>query len=101
MTAKHKSGTIYIGVTNDLLTRIGQHKDGTGSNFTSRYNVNRLVYYQYFDNIEDAITEEKRLKAWRRSWKIALIEKENPNWRDLYWDINQPPTPKEYDPDMI
>ena len=101
MMASHKRGTIYIGVTTDLLTRAAQHKDGTGSRFTSQHRVKRLVYYQYFDHIEEAIAEEKRLKAWKRAWKIALVEEENPEWRDLYWDVNQPPPTKEYNSDMI
>ncbi|MCI5047425.1 MAG: GIY-YIG nuclease family protein [Aquisalinus sp.] len=88
--AKHKNGALYIGVTNDIGRRVWEHREGRGSRHTSKYDINRLVYYQYFDDISDAIAEEKRLKAWRRSWKIALIEKGNPEWRDLYYDLNKP-----------
>ena len=77
-------GTLYIGVTNDLLGRIESHKAGTGSKFTARYGVKRLVYYQPFGNIEEAIQREKTLKHWVRQWKINLVERENPHWVDLY-----------------
>ncbi len=81
-----RNGTLYIGVTNDLIRRVYEHKPNLIAGFTSKYNVHRLVYYEQFDNIEYAIHREKRLKKWNRKWKLALIEKENPNWNDLYKD---------------
>ena len=77
-------GTLYIGVTNGLLQRVGDHREGNGSRFTSRYGVDRLVYFEAFSNIADAIQREKSLKRYRRQWKINLIERENPDWRDLF-----------------
>ncbi len=76
--------TLYIGVTNNLLRRVYEHKEGLINGFTKKYNVNKLVYMQEFYNIEDAITWEKRLKKWKRQWKINLIEKYNSEWKDLY-----------------
>lgn len=81
-------GTLYIGVTRDLLQRIYQHKSGETPCFTSKYNIKTLVYYEEFDDIYDAIQREKNLKHWPRKWKIALIEKMNPEWRDLYDELN-------------
>ena len=78
------SGTLYIGVTADLVARVTQHCDGTGSDFCKRYGLNRLVYAEHYDRIEEAIWREKALKAWRRGWKLDLIEKTNPEWADLY-----------------
>ena len=77
-------GTLYIGVTNNLLGRIEAHREGSGSKFTSRYGVRTLVYYEPFASIEAAIQREKTLKHWVRQWKINLIERENPHWSDLY-----------------
>jgi putative endonuclease len=85
--ASRIGGTLYIGVTNDLVRRVAQHKSKTAEGFTKQYDVDRLVYYESFDGIEQAIHREKRLKKWPRAWKIALIEKENPNWIDLYPQI--------------
>ena len=85
MMASRKGGTLYIGVTADLLHRVFEHKDKAHpKSFTARYNVNRLVWYQEFEDINDAITHEKRLKRWRRLWKTELIETNNPEWVDLY-----------------
>ena len=78
---------LYIGMTNDLHRRIWQHKAGEISGFTSRYNVNRLVYYEHYSDPTSAISREKELKGWLRANKIALIELSNPTWRDLYTDI--------------
>jgi putative endonuclease len=78
------AGTLYIGVTSDLIKRISEHKNGIYGGFTAKYNVHRLVYYEVFGSIELAIEREKKLKKWRREWKIQLIEKENPKWADLY-----------------
>jgi putative endonuclease len=85
--ASRIGGTLYIGVTNDLVRRVWEHKLGEAENFTKDYDVNRLVYFECFEDIEAAIHREKRLKKWTRAWKIALIEKENPNWIDLYPEI--------------
>jgi len=87
--ASKRNGTLYIGVTNDLLRRVREHKEKYNKNsFTSRYNVEKLVYYEVSDNVESAIMREKNLKAWKRIWKLELIEKENPDWEDLYYKIS-------------
>ncbi len=80
-------GTLYIGVTNDLIRRVGEHKLKIAESFTKRHEVTRLLYFEIFDQIEHAIHREKRLKKWSRAWKISLIEKDNPNWIDLYPQI--------------
>jgi putative endonuclease len=77
-------GTLYIGVTNDLIRRVAEHRSKAVEGFTRRYGVDRLVYFECFDDVENAIHREKRLKKWTRAWKIALIEKDNPDWNDLY-----------------
>jgi putative endonuclease len=77
-------GTLYIGVTNDILGRVEAHRSGIGSKFTSQYRIGLLVYYEPFDRIEDAIQREKSLKRYLRAWKINLIERDNPYWADLY-----------------
>ena len=82
--ASKPRGTLYIGVTNDLLGRVEAHRSGTGSRFTSTYGVNHLVYFEPFDDIEEAIQREKSLKRYLRDWKITLIERDNPHWADLY-----------------
>jgi putative endonuclease len=82
--ASQMAGTIYIGVTSDLVRRISEHLNGTASQFTARYKVHRLVHWQEFGSIEKAIKREKQLKNWRREWKIRLIEESNPKWDDLY-----------------
>ena len=76
-------GPTYVGVTNDLHHRVGQHKSGTGSKHVAKYNIQRLVYFETFLDIDAAITREKRLKRWLVSWKHELIEAQNPNWEDL------------------
>ncbi len=81
--ASKKNGVLYIGVTNDLKRRLMEHKSKIVRGFTSRYNVDKLVYFEQFTNINEAIKREKRLKKWNRQWKIELIEKDNPDWRDL------------------
>jgi len=78
-----KSGTLYTGVTNDLTRRVWEHKHGIVKGFTSRYRITRLVHYEVTSDIHAAIAREKRIKAWRRAKKIALIEGENPGWKDL------------------
>ncbi len=85
--ASRKLGTLYVGVTRDLVRRIGEHKHKVTPGFTERYNVDRLVWFECFDDALNAIKYEKEIKKWRRAWKIELIEKENPDWRDLYPEI--------------
>ena len=77
-------GTLYIGVTNDLVRRVWEHKNEVAQGFTERYGVVRLIYFEQIDSPIEAITREKQLKKWRRSWKVELIEKSNPDWHDLY-----------------
>jgi putative endonuclease len=85
--ASQRNGTLYIGVTSDLIRRIYEHKNGLVEGFTKKYNVTLLVYYETFGNIEEAIKREKVLKKWNRDWKLELIESRNPGWRDLYSEI--------------
>lgn len=75
---------MYIGITNNLIKRVYEHKKNLVKGFTQKYNVHNLVYYEIFDKAYDAIIREKRMKKWKRQWKIALIEKENSCWEDLY-----------------
>ena len=82
-------GTLYIGVTNDLVRRVFEHREEVADGFTKKYAVHRLVYFEQFDDIENAIRREKRLKSWNRDWKIRLIEESNPHWLDLYFQIVQ------------
>jgi putative endonuclease len=77
-------GTLYIGVTNDIVRRAWEHREALVGGFTKKYGLKLLVYYEEFQSISDAIHREKRLKHWNRAWKMALIEKTNPNWDDLY-----------------
>ncbi|OIP55420.1 GIY-YIG nuclease [Candidatus Kuenenbacteria bacterium CG2_30_39_24] len=89
LEASCKNGTLYIGVTNNILDRDNKHKTKYNKNsFTAKYKVNILVYYETFNNINDAIAREKQLKNWRRQWKIELIEKDNPSWKDLSDDLS-------------
>ena len=81
------NGTLYIGVTSDLRKRIWEHREGFVDGFTKKYSVHRLVYYELFADMYNAITREKRLKKWRRAWKIRLIEEKNPRWDDLWQQI--------------
>ena len=85
--ASDKNGTLYIGVTSDLAKRIYEHKNHTFKGFTQKYNIEKLVHYEIFDDIYDAIKREKTLKEWKRNWKKDLIEKNNPEWKDLYEEI--------------
>jgi putative endonuclease len=91
-----KSRAIYTGVTNDLHTRVWQHKEGRGGGFTSKYRVNRLVYYETYQDVEEAILREKRVKGWIRQKKVALISSRNPTWEDLSdgWDFVSPYKPR-------
>ncbi len=81
--ASHKHGALYIGVTSDLEGRVWEYKNGVGSNHVKKYKIFKLVYYTEFQDINEAIDDEKRMKSWRRDWKIKLIEEQNPNWEDL------------------
>jgi putative endonuclease len=87
LLASRRNGTLYIGVTDDLVKRVWQHKNNIIEGFTKRYHVHKLVYYETTEDINSAIIREKRLKKWNRQWKMELIEKNNPEWRDLYYDI--------------
>lgn len=79
-----RNGTLYIGVTNDLVRRIYEHKNKLVNGFSKRYGVDKLGYYEIHQNIEEAIFREKQLKNWQRTWKLELIEQDNPDWCDLY-----------------
>lgn len=79
-----KDGVLYTGVTSDIIKRVYEHKQKLAEGFTSKYNLDKLVYYEVFDDIRNAIQREKNIKSWRRDWKVALIEKANPGWKDLY-----------------
>ncbi|MEN6433594.1 MAG: GIY-YIG nuclease family protein [Smithella sp.] len=85
--ASRKKGTLYIGVTSDLARRIYEHKYDLVEGFTKQYKVHSLVYFEITESIESAIDREKKLKKWNREWKIRLIEKSNPEWRDLYSEV--------------
>jgi putative endonuclease len=85
--ASKRNGTLYIGVTSDLVKRIWEHKNKVVKGFTSEYNVSLLEYYEETSDVRSAIKREKQLKARRREWKLELIEKENPEWKDLYQDL--------------
>ena len=90
----NESGTLYTGVTNDLMRRVYEHKEKLYEGFTSRYNIGRLVYYESYPDVRDAIAREKQIKAWRRSKKLDIIRSMNPYWRDLTqdWDdLERPP----------
>jgi putative endonuclease len=82
-----KNGTLYIGITNDLVRRVQNHKEGKTEGFTKKYKVNQLVYYETYGEVGMALYREKQLKKWKREWKIDLIEKENPSWQDLFFKL--------------
>ncbi|MBI4397777.1 MAG: GIY-YIG nuclease family protein [Candidatus Omnitrophica bacterium] len=82
--ASKKHGVLYIGVTNDLIRRVQEHREGKIAGFTKKYFVKKLVYFESSNYIEDVIEAEKRIKSWKRQWKVNLIEQENPEWNDLY-----------------
>jgi len=82
--ASKRNGTLYIGVTSELVKRIWEHKNNMVEGFTKRYGVHRLVWYEVHESMESAIEREKRLKKWKRKWKLELIESSNPNWQDLF-----------------
>ena len=83
----NRSGTLYVGMTNDIARRMIEHKEGRGSKFASKYRISRLVYYESTNDVLSAIAREKQIKGWLRSKKIALIESVNPEWRDLSEDL--------------
>ena len=87
MLASQRNGTLYIGVTSDLVQRIWQHKSDVFEGFTKQYGVHMLVWFELHDDMENAIIREKRLKKWNREWKLRLIEEKNPEWKDLYDSI--------------
>jgi putative endonuclease len=89
LLTSRKQGTLYLGVTNDLVRRVYQHKEKLLPGFTSHHDVRRLVWFEVYDDPTNAIEREKEIKKWRRAWKIELIEKENPDWKDLYPDITR------------
>ncbi len=82
--ASRHNGTLYVGVTSDLVRRVWEHRNDVVEGFTSRYGVHHLVYFEMCDDMEQAILREKRLKKWNRAWKIDLIERHNPTWKDLW-----------------
>ncbi|WP_311195699.1 GIY-YIG nuclease family protein [Aestuariispira ectoiniformans] len=85
--ASEKNGTLYVGVTSDIIRRVNEHREGKVQSFTRRYKVYRLVYTEFHASMLEAITREKCLKRWCRAWKIRLIEKANPAWQDLYDEV--------------
>ncbi len=82
--ASARNGTLYVGVTNDVVRRVWEHRSDAIDGFTKTHGVHRLVYPEFHDRMEDAIVREKRIKKWRRAWKLELIERDDPQWRDLY-----------------
>lgn len=85
--ANKPNGTLYIGVTSDLVSRAWQHREGLAKGFSKTYELKRLVSFEWHETMPDAISREKQLKKWNRAWKVSLLEKENPHWRDLWEDI--------------
>ncbi len=85
--ASKRNGTLYIGVTSDLVKRVWQHKNDVHEGFTKKYGIHTLVYYEIHTDMTEAIVREKRLKKWNRAWKIELIEKDNPQWHDLWPEL--------------
>ena len=91
LLASKRNGTLYVGVTSNLLARIHQHRTGAVRGFTREYAVKQLVWFERHATMDSAITREKRIKKWNRAWKLQLIEAENPEWRDLAEDFGFPP----------
>jgi putative endonuclease len=85
--ASKPGGTLYVGVTNDLVRRVYEHREGLADGFTKRYRVKSLVYFEPYEGIAEALQREKNIKHWPREWKIDLIVAQNPDWRDLYEEI--------------
>jgi putative endonuclease len=88
--ASARNGTLYVGVTNNIVRRVYEHREGLVEGFTDRYAVKQLVHFEEYGDIQLAIQREKRLKKWKRDWKLRLIEKSNPDWKDLYPEIAAP-----------
>lgn len=84
LMASRRNGTLYVGVTSDLMKRVWEHKNEAVEGFTKRYGVHKLAWYEVHESMESAIAREKAIKAWNREWKLELIEKANPEWEDLY-----------------
>jgi putative endonuclease len=95
--ASHRGGTLYIGVTSNLLQRMWQHRNGATEGFAGRHRIYRLVYFEFFGTMALAIAREKQLKNWHRAWKINVIEAANPEWRDLAFDIGAGPVGRAMD----
>jgi len=91
--ASKRNGTLYLGVSGNLAQRAHQHREGKIEGFSQKYGCKLLVWYEQYEESGAAIAREKELKKWRRAWKLALIEKTNPQWRDLYDDFSNPPPP--------
>jgi len=87
LLASARNGTLYVGVTSNLVQRVWQHKEGAVDGFTRKYRVKRLVWYEQHDSAESAIQREKQIKKWNREWKVQLLEERNPYWNDLYLEI--------------
>lgn len=85
--ASKRNGTLYTGITNDLSRRVWEHRNGYVSGFTKKYGVKTLVWFEHHTDVNAAISREKRIKRWRRQWKVRLIEEMNPNWNDLYEEV--------------
>ncbi|WP_428071951.1 GIY-YIG nuclease family protein [Candidatus Avelusimicrobium alvi] len=85
--ASRRNGTLYVGVTNNLIRRVWEHKQNLTDGFTKKYTVHTLVYYELYSDILHAIAREKEIKKWKRRWKLQLIEKNNPDWKDLYFTL--------------
>ena len=88
LLASKKRGTLYLGMTNDIMRRVHEHRTKSVEGFTKRYGVDKLVWFEIYDDAPTAIAREKELKKWRRDWKIRLIEEQNPGWEDLYSGIS-------------
>lgn len=84
LMASQRNGTLYVGVTSDLIKRVWQHRNHVVEGFTEKYDIGLLVWFEQHETMESAITREKAIKEWKRAWKIELIEKTNPDWNDLY-----------------
>jgi putative endonuclease len=87
ITANKKGGSIYVGSTSDLIRRISKHKSNRSDNYTKNSGIHNLVYYEEHKSLKEAIKRERQIKKWKREWKIELIEKFNPGWKDLYFDL--------------
>ncbi|MFM7446594.1 MAG: GIY-YIG nuclease family protein, partial [Tabrizicola sp.] len=93
LMASRWNGTLYCGVTNNLLRRVVEHRDGAAEGFTAKYGVSRLIWFEQHSDINEAVLREKRINKWNREWKVRLIEERNPDWRDLAVDLGLEPVP--------